>query len=263
MSVLLPSLRGAWGSYRPSPPNIGNRVFWWDAAGNAGGTFIDTGATVPATDNTRIGAIRGAEGTVLTQSDITDAPLYRLNQQNALPGVYFDATRGEHLIAAQPFITALQALTTMTVLIVWKPAPYTDRSIFRFTRATDRGLRIGTDNADKIIAYRKGDASNNEEAIIDNAANFNAAGAALFTYSGFGSTMRLDDSRSGSDSVNADDAEGTAWNKGVIGAGVSPTGTFHNYYQGYLFEIVVWDAAADGTQRTAALAYATSKWGLT
>lgn len=259
MSMLLPSMRGAWGSYLSTPPDIGNRVFWWNTAGTAGGSFSNAAATVPAADNVRVASIKGAEGRIFTQSVVTDQPLFRLNRQNALPGLYFQRSRIDHLEdPPAAFLTALQALSAFTLMIVWRPT-VADACAISFRDNPNDGIFVGTGSANQIVAYRRGNMSAGNQVDITAAANFGVASAAILTFPGFSGTMGLYDNHGNSDTAATDTADGGAWDNARIGAKSNTA----DGWEGDIYEIIIWDAAADNTQRTAALAYATAKWGLT
>jgi hypothetical protein len=260
MSLLNPGLHGIiGGAFGPATlPNIGNRLLWWAADGTAGGSFTDTAATTPAANNSRVAAIKGAEGTRYSQNSTGARPLYLLNRQNSLPGLLFTTARSDNL--QQPGSTHLEAVqdaTKLTVLVVWKPTAIASVLLNLNDTASD-GLRIGTNTTNRIRAYRRGNLSAGNEAVITEAANFAGASAALFVFNGHGSTMVLYDNHGNSNSVAADASEGGTWDEGHIGtADGQVTG-----FQGDLYELCIWDDAADSTERTDAFAYATSKWGL-
>lgn len=259
MSIHLPNLRGAWGVYALAPPDIGNRVFWWNAAGTAGGSFSDQAATVPAANNVRVGSIKGAEGTKFTQAVVTDQPLFLLNRQNALPGLYFQRSRIDHLEDPPAgFLSALQDLDAFTIMVVWKPT-VADACALSFRDNADDGIYMGTGSANQIVAYRRGNMSAGNQVDITAAANFGVASAAILTFPGFSATMGLYDNHGNSDTAATDSADGGAWDNARIGAKTN----LADGWEGDIYEIIIWDEAADGTQRTAAFAYATSKWGLT
>lgn len=253
-------MRGAFGNSALTPPNIGNRVFWWNAAGDAGGSFLDEAATVPASDNARVASIKGAEGIVWTQATTTYRPLFRLNRQNALPGLYFSSARKDHLKnPSGGLLNTVRQLAAFTVMVVWRPVARTAVAM-RLAGAGNSAFVLATTSASHIIAYRVGDLSQNNFDEIAAASSFGVASAALFNFLGFGATMGLYDNHANSDTAVTDDADdGVSWEDGFIGA----NSTGDAGIEADIFEILIWDTAADGTQRTAALAYATAKWALT
>lgn len=242
------------------PPAIGNRVFWWDTTGQAGGSFLNTGATTPATDNTRVLSIKGAAGQAFSQTDSDHAPLFRNNRQNSLPGLLFNSSRGDYLEnPTGGLLNAVHATTAMTILIVWRPLGGSDQCVLHLCR-DEQGIRIGPTTSSRIRGYRHGNRSEDEECEMTSAATFARTSALLFTYPGLSGTMRLDDNHGNSDTAATDAAEDTSlWTDGQIGAAIGP----QDRYNGELFEMLILDAAADSSERTALLSYATTKWGLT
>lgn len=264
MSVIVPALHGIIGGvFAPTPPNIGNRVMWWSTAGDAGGSFLDVAATVPAGNNGRVAAIRTAAGDVFSQSDATNRPLLRFNEQNNLPGLFFESARNDRLVMGapiSPLLANVRSLGAMTVLLIWKPGYAGDHCALHFAHNQD-GLRLGVNTSNRVRGFRHGNLSADDEAIMFSAQQFSGAAAAvIFTFNGFGSTFTLHDNFGNSDSATADSGpDGNGWEDGYIGAAI---GNHDNFY-GNLYEILIWDAAASGGQRTSIFAYATAKWGLT
>lgn len=260
MSVLLPSMRGALGTGGAATiPEIGNRVFWWDTAGYAGGSFTDTGATLPATDNTRVASIKGAIGQIYSRNNTGQRPLFLNNRQNSLPGLYFSQARGDNL--GNPTLSlpqTMSALSGMTILTVWRPNSGT---------FTAQALSFGTGgaggNGSLILSSTSSGGGgitagirNDTSAAIAEPDDLGHASAALIVYDRGGNSLTLLDNHGNDDTVAPTLI--TSWADGYIGGALGVSGT----WEGDLFEIVMWDQLADAGQQTAALAYAESKWAL-
>jgi hypothetical protein len=265
MSYLVPSMKGIGARPIIYPPNIGNRVFWWDATGDAGGTFSNSGATTPCADNDRVYVMQGASGQKLIQATAGNRPLFRLNQQNGLPGVYFDRTRHDGLADSTDNWSALKGSTGgLTVALIWKPN-WSEQGVYLTMNAPGaNGLGIfNTSTTNEISGRRRGNASGSDAHATMPTMFTPEAVCFVLTTNGPGSskTLVVADNHSESGSATADSADaGSAWTQFLLGQG-DPVLTTRGC-TAWFFEVIMWDAYADATARTSIYNYANSKWAL-
>ena len=270
MSLLVPSMRGVIGSATAGGtplPSIGTRVFSWSSDGEFGSCWADEACTVPAALGGRVAAIKSSEGAILSQPDAPQRPLLQPASQNALPGLFFSDSRDDFLKSENTtFLNAIRALTALTLLLVWKVAPHP---------GTDTGIcfnRPGSDGGLKVTKSGGGDDTNGGRAGAGDtyasyhaAANISAAYAAVISFDGLGGTpkqTRLYAQAVGNvDAVDTDPSEGGVWSHATMGARKAGTG-HADFLTGTIYELLIFDAAADNTAVTDLFSYATAKWAL-
>lgn len=267
MSFIAPGLLGAFSaSGISSPPGPGNRLLWWSADGTGGTTWEDVACTIPAGASSRVAAVKSAEGTIFSQTDAPQRPLLQGAAQNGLKGLFFSQPRNDFLGTTDAtFLAALQAASEVTILMVWKYQNASgDHNGIQFRKqGSSGGLMIRRNPSTKTEAGRYGTAG----ALTDytSGSAITAAHSVVLSSDGIGGTPKQNriyvQSTANTGADDTDLTDGAAWTDGTLGANRANPG--HDaFLTGYLFEIAIFDAAADLTEAGDLFSYATAKWGL-
>lgn len=273
MSFLHPGLIGALqatsapasGPGGAAPPGPGNRLAWWSADGAGGTMWEDEACTIAAGLNSRVKGMKTAEGTIFTQADTPQSPIIVGASQNALPGLYFTHARNDYLETVDAaFLGAVKASTALTVLFVWKVLGGQTGLYFR-NPANSSGVKITRSGSNIITnAGRMGTAGTT--AAYNSTTAITIANAIVLSADAIGggaNANRLYVKTTANLATAATDATdgGVAWTVGTLGAR-KPNVGHDDFLTGYLYEMAIFDAAANITQAGSLFTYATSKWGL-
>lgn len=273
MSLFLPALRGrspttAGGGGGGGPPAIGAQLVSWSADGVFGTMWQDETCIVPAGLSSRVAAIKTAQGNVFSQSDAPQRPQLQGASQNGLPGLYFNDHRDDYLECVTPaLLSSLKSQSALTVMLVWKVLVRsgTDTGIHARTSGANGGIRITrTGGGDDTDAGRTGTSSTIPT--YHNATNISAAYATVLTFAGFGGSPKKntvyvqDVAKTANANTDAADSA-AAWATLTLGARKASVG-HEDFLTGTLYELLIWDAAADASGVTNIFTYANTKWGL-
>lgn len=272
MSVLLPSMRGALGGVSvPPPPSFGNLLFSWAADGSLGTTWEDSSQTIPAALGGRVGAVVSAQGLALSNSNSLTKPLLQGSVQNGKPGLYFSRSRSDWLgystvLIEHSTITAMKAASALTAFVVANMgggAGTSIMSLFEVGRNDDsKYLYIRRTFGGQFTAGRRGTSANQ---ITYTPPATTDAHAEILTFDGFVNDLKLYiDAVAQVGSVTPSGSDGsTDWKAMYMGCHGEFSQPVSNHLQGYIFELLIYDADATGSDLTDLFTYATAKWGLT
>lgn len=268
MSFIAPGLLGALcaGGGVSSPPGPGNRLLWWSADGTGGTTWENEACTIPAGIGSRVRAVKSAEGTIFTQPDAGQAPLLQGGVQNGLSGLFFSDSRDDYLgMTDAAFLATLKAAAQITILLVWKyQSGSGEHNGVQFrVRGGSGGLGIRRNPATKTEAGRYG--TGDTLTSYTSGSAITASHSVLLSSDGIGGSPKQNrvyvQTTANTGASNTDSTDGAAWTDGTLGANRASSG-HTNFLTGYIFEIAIFDAAADLTQAGSLFSYATAKWGL-
>jgi len=251
-------------------------VLHFDAANIAGQLFQDTALSVQAVAGALIAGFKdlSASGSNFTQAISTQRPTYQASIKNGLPGVRFTGAAYQFLSAVSTALAQLlQSSSNFGALVVFTPA-----SLVSSTQIAAEPLTFGLNTSNAVQHCKFSQSRSNGAVYFENNGsgtnNLNVA-AGLTANTIFkcvnrwtaGTQALAINSLTEGTLTGVTGSSGATWNFGYIGAGfdagVTGATTYNATYpfDGWVHEIIIYNAALTTADRSSLLSYATTKWG--
>ena len=223
--------------------------------------FTDAGTT-PAADGEAVYQWndQSGNGNHLTQTTSGDRPLYQTAEQNGLAGIQFVST--DFIGRAGTIFTNGPA----TVYVAAKVTDSTASGALLFDGENDTTAEYyalyNLSSATGVVRWWARNGATGDS-YVETSTTYSTGTTYIFTgqeeASGAGRSVELNGAGTGNNSVAVGDTPRTS---STFRLGYLADSTPSNAFVGYIFEVLVYGAAHDATERAEVESYLTTKWGL-